>query len=156
MIVGASVATWNSNLILIVGLTGGLADAFGNSIGFYLSELSERGSQIHERNHGGNFSVHSLHEILMSGVLSFAATIVVMILLLIPFLFLDIFTSLITASVEAVVVMSMLGFYVGKICDESPVKMALRYVTLAVMGAAFSYVVGELLRIWLISTMAIQ
>ena len=94
MIVGASVATWDLKVRIIAGLTGGLADALGNSIGFYLSELSERGAQIRDRNHGGNFEVHSKHEVLMSGILSFIGTVFVLALFLAPFLFLSIVHSL--------------------------------------------------------------
>jgi len=151
MVVGASVATWDRRIVIIAGFTGGLADALGNSIGFYLSELSERGTQIHDRSHGGNSSVHSMREILMSGVLSFGGTVLVLFLVLTPFLFLNISDSLWVAFTEAVILMAILGVYVGKLSNESAIRNAIKYVVLAFIGAGFSYFVGEILHIWLLS-----
>ena len=151
MVVGASVATWDRKIVIIAGLTGGLADALGNSIEFYLSELSERGSQIHDRSHGGNSSVHSMREILMSGVLSFGATVCVLFLMLTPFLFLSISDSIRVAFTEAVILMAILGVYVGKLSGENAFRTAIKYVVLAFVGAGFSYFVGEMLRVWLLS-----
>jgi len=151
MIVGSAVATWDRRIVIIAGLTGGLADALGNSIGFYLSELSERGAQMHDRNHGGNFDVHSMREVLMSGIWSFGATALVVSLFLIPFLFLDVSTSLWIDFIQAIVLMGILGAYVGKLSDESSSCTAVKYAILAIIGAGFSYFVGEVLRTWLVS-----
>jgi len=151
MIVGACVATWDQRIVIIAGFTGGLADAMGNSIGFYLSELSERGTQIHDRTHGGNSSVHSMREVLMSGVLSFGATVFVPVLLLLPFLFLSILDSLLVAFAEAIMLMATLGTYVGRLSNENVIRTAIKYVVLAFIGAGFSYFVGEILHIWLLS-----
>ena len=151
MIIGACVATWDFKVVMIAGLTGGLADALGNWIGFYLSELTERGTQIHDRSHGKNSSIHSMHEVLVSGVLSFLATIFVLALFLAPFLFLSMAISLGVIFAEAIIVMLILGVYVGKLSGESPTRTAMKYALLAVTGAAFSYFVGEVLQLWLLS-----
>lgn len=151
MLVGAGVATQGLRIVLISGVTGGLADALGNSIGFYLSELSERASQLHDRDHGGNFSVHSMHEVLMSGLFSFSATVFVLIIFLTPFLFLGIFVSIWICFAEAVALMLLLGVYVGKMSNESPTRTAIKYVTLAVVGFFFSYFVGHALQRFLLS-----
>jgi len=151
MIIGAGVATWDVKVVIIAGLTGGLSDALGNSIGFYLSELSERGAQIHDRSHGGNASVHSMREVLMSGILSFVATTLVLVLLLVPFSYLSIWGSLWMAFVETIVVMLILGVYVGKLSGENPIRTAVKYAALAIIGAVFSYSIGEVVHIWLLS-----
>jgi predicted membrane protein (TIGR00267 family) len=151
MIIGACVATWDSKVVMIAALTGGLADALGNAIGFYLSELTERGVQIHDRSHGGNSSIHSKHEVLVSGILSFSATFFVLALFLSPFLFLGMGTSLWVIFTEAIIVMLILGVYVGKLSGESPTRTAVKYALLAVTGAGFSYLVGEMLQIYLLS-----
>jgi len=151
MIIGAAVATWDLKIIFVAAITGGLADALGNSIGFYLSELSERGAQINTVERGGNSSIHSIREVIMSGVFSFMATVFVLALLLIPFTLLDIAVALITAAVEGIIVLFVLGIYVGKLSSESLVRTAMKYALLGIVGAIFSYLVGDLLRIWLLS-----
>jgi len=151
MIVGSAVATGDLKIILVATITGGLADALGNAIGFYLSELSERGEQIHAIEHGENNSVHSMTEVLTSGIFSFAATVLVLVLLLIPFAFLTTVNAVVTASFEGIVILFLLGIYVGRLSNESPTRTAIKYVLLGIAGAAFSYVVGDLLRVWLLS-----
>jgi len=151
MIVGSAIATGDLKIILIATITGGLADALGNSIGFYLSELSERGGQIHAHEHGANNTVHSMSEVLVSGVFSFLATILVLVLLMIPFAFLSIGNALVAAFVEGMATLILLGVYVGKLSNENPMRTAIKYALLGVAGAVFSYFVGDLLRVWLLS-----
>ena len=151
MIIGSTVATGDLKIIMIATITGGLADALGNAIGFYLSELSERGGQIHAIEHGESNSVHSMSEVLTSGIFSFVATILVLVLLLVPFSFLTIANAVAIASVEGAVILFLLGIYVGKLSNESPARTAIKYVLLGIVGAIFSYFVGDLLRGWLLS-----
>jgi len=87
----------------------------------------------------------------MSGVLSFGATVFVVFLLLFPFLFLSIFDSLRMAFTEAIMLMANLGAYVGKLSNENAIRTAIKYVVLAFIGASFSYFVGEILHVWLLS-----
>lgn len=150
LIIGVAVATSNINLILIAAIAGGLADALGNAIGFYLSELTERGSQIHARDeHGITTVVHSLREVFLSGALSFLATAFVLFVLLAPFFFLDINSSVICSFGIAAVILFSLGAYVGKLSNESPMRKGMVYLVLGILGAAFSYLVGYGLHIWL-------
>ncbi len=150
LIIGVAVATSNLNMILIAAITGGLADALGNSIGFYLSERTERGAQIHARDeHGITTEVHSLREVFLSGALSFLATVFVLFILLVPFFFLDINRSIIGSFVIATVILFSLGTYVGKLSNEPPTRTGIEYVVLGICGAAISYFVGYVLQIWL-------
>ena len=153
LIIGVAVATSNLNMILIAAITGGLADALGNSIGFYLSEYTERGTQIHARDeHGIITEVHSLREVFLSGAFSFLATVFVLSVLLVPFFFLDTNRSIIGCFVIAVVILFSLGTYVGKLGNEPPTRTGIVYVVLGIVGAAVSYLVGYVLQI-LLSTL---
>ena len=150
LIIGVAVATSNLNVTLIATITGGLVDALGNAIGFYLSERTERGAQIHARDeHGITTEVHSLREVFLSGALSFLATVFVLVILLSPLFFLDINSSIICSFVFAVVILFSLGTYVGKLSKEPPIHTGIVYIVLGIVGAAVSYLIGYILQIWL-------
>ncbi|HYA22496.1 MAG TPA: VIT1/CCC1 transporter family protein [Thermoproteota archaeon] len=151
MIVGVAVATQDVNFILIAGITGGLADALGNSFGFYLSELTERGTQIYQKSQGKDVSAHSMREVLASGVLSFAATVFALVILLIPFLLTNIWGALAWCCVEGAVVLFLLGLYVGRLSGENPAGMGVRYVILGAIGAVLSFAVGDILKVLILS-----
>jgi predicted membrane protein (TIGR00267 family) len=151
MIVGVAVATNDVKFILVAGITGGLADALGNSFGFYLSELTERGTQIYQKSQGKEVSAHSMREVLASGILSFAATVFALVILLTPFLLTDMWTALISCCVEGTVVLFLLGFYVGKLSSEDPTRMGMRYVALGVVGAVLSFAIGDVLKVLILS-----
>lgn len=151
MIVGVAVATNDVKFILVAGITGGLADALGNSFGFYLSELTERGAQIYQKSQGKEVSAHSMREVLASGILSFAATVFALVILLTPFLLTDMWTALVSCCVEGTVVLFLLGFYVGRLSGENPARMGTRYVALGVIGAVLSFVIGDVLKVLILS-----
>ena len=63
LIIGVAEATTDPRLVIIAGVIGGFANAFGNSIGFYMSQSAERGLQILEIvEHGVTTNVHSKTE----------------------------------------------------------------------------------------------
>jgi len=150
LIIGVARATSDPTLVIIAGFIGGVADAFGNSIGFYVSQATERGVQIHEtKEHGRKTRIHSKREVLMSGVFTFLATVVVLILLLSPFIFLGIAFATILAVLSGTILSFVLGSYVGKLGGESPYKSGYKYVCVTLAGALISYTIGELLSIYL-------
>ena len=145
--IGVAEATSDPVLVIIAGVIGGLADAFGNSIGFFISQSTERGVQIHETvEHGAKVRVHSRREVLMSGVFSFSATILALIILLSPFLFFSINTAVIVTFSLGMVLSFILGGYVGKLSGENPYKTGLKYAILASIGAVISYLIGDFLK----------
>jgi len=137
------------SLIIASGILGGLANAFGNSIGFFLSQETERSVQIHEAELGIKTRIHTKREVLMSGVLSFSATLLTLFLLITPFVFLDIQISLITAFTLGTALSFSMGSYVGKLSNGNLFKTGLKYAVLAVIGALVSYAIGNLLNILL-------
>jgi predicted membrane protein (TIGR00267 family) len=151
MIVGVAAATNDLRFIIIAAVTGGIADALGNSFGFYLSEMTERGAQINQIIQGKNTSAHSMREVLVSGILSFVATAFVVVILLVPFFFTTVPVAVFVASAEAILVLFLLGYYVGRLSRESPIKMAVRYVFVGAIGAILSYFIGEILRDWVLA-----
>ncbi len=48
VVIGVAQATGSTNLVLVSGVVAGIANAFGISIGFYGSELAERGEHLLE------------------------------------------------------------------------------------------------------------
>jgi len=133
------------SLILASGILGGLANAFGNSIGFFLSQETERSVQIHEEELGMKTRVHTKREVLMSGILSFLSTLLALLVLITPFIFLNIEISIVLTFILGIILSSSMGSYVGKMSKQNPLKTGLKYAVLAVVGALVSHAIGDLL-----------
>ena len=82
----------------------------------------------------------------MSGVLSFAATIVALIILIVPLMFLNLIRAVVSTFLIGTIALFILGRYVGKMSGESPLKTGLKYAALGIAGAVISYLVGDVLR----------
>jgi len=144
-------ATSNKNFVILVGVLTGFADCFANAVGFSASELAERGQQISDRNKGAiHVRVHSMREVALSGLLSFFATLLALLVPLIPFLFIDIILATMIAITLGLAALFLLGLYVGKLSNESPIRMGLRYLLLGVIGAVTCYFIGVGVKTWLI------
>lgn len=147
LIIGVAEATSDPIIVIISGIISGIADALGNSIGFFISQSTERGVQIHEvKEHGIKTRIHSKKEVWMSGILSFLATIFVLIILLSPFVFLNTNMAIIFTFLIGIFLSFSLGIYVGKISGEKPYKVGLKFVILTIMGAVISYIIGDFLK----------
>ena len=148
--IGVAKATSSSNLVIITGILGGLANALGNSIGFFMSQSAERGLQIHETiEHGVTTRIHSKKEILINSAFSFLAAIATLIILVSPFVLFDIVTAVTLTFLLGAVLSFLLGTYVGKLSRENAYWTGLKYAVLAIVGAVISHVVGDLLQILL-------
>ena len=148
IIVGVARATSDPTLVIIASIAGGIADALGNSVGFFISQTTERAVQIYGVEQGTESRVHSKKEVWMSGVFSFLATILALVLLISPFrLFPDIWNATYVSFTIGTLMSFILGSYVGKIGKENPYKSGLKYAIITVAGALIAYVVGEILNI---------
>ncbi|MGD8546316.1 MAG: VIT1/CCC1 transporter family protein [Candidatus Bathyarchaeota archaeon] len=148
LIIGVAEATTDSRFVIIAGVIGGFANAFGNSIGFYMSQSAERGLQIHETNeHGVSVNVHSKREINVNSALAFFCSIGVSVALLSPFIILNIATAIIIAFVLGVSIAFALGSHVGKISRENRWRCGLKYAIIAFLGAIISHLVADLITI---------
>jgi len=146
LIIGVAEATTDSRFVVIAGVIGGFANAFGNSIGFYMAQSAERGLQIHEvTEHGVTTSVHSKEEIYVNSFLAFLCSLAVSVALLSPFTFLNVATAVVVAFTLGVLVAFSLGSYVGKISKENSLSCGLKYAVVAFLGAIISHLVADLL-----------
>jgi predicted membrane protein (TIGR00267 family) len=148
LIIGVAEATSDPKLVIIAGVIGGFANAFGNSIGFFMSQSAERGLQIHEAlEHGVNTRIHSKTEVLVNSIFSFASTITASIILITPFILLKMDTAPILSFTIGIIMAFILGSYVGIISRENPYKNGLKYTILAIVGALVSHIIADLFQI---------
>jgi predicted membrane protein (TIGR00267 family) len=146
LIIGVAEATTDPRLVIIAGIIGGLANAFGNSIGFYMSQSAERGLQIHETTeHGINTKVHSKKEIYLNSIFAFICSVTISIALLSPFILLNMTAAVISAFTLGILVAFFLGLYVGKLSQENRWSSGLKYAFIASLGAIISHLVADLL-----------
>ncbi len=146
--IGVAEATSDATLVIITGIIGGLANGFGNAIGFFMSQSTERGLQIHESTeHGVTTRIHSKKEIFVNTACSFLATIVTLAILVSPFVLFDIVTAVTLTFLLGAVLSFVLGTYVGKLSRENAYWTGFKYAVLAVIGAVISHVVADLLKI---------
>jgi len=118
-------------------------------VGFFVSQSTERAVQLVENNGEENGHVHSEKEVWLSGISTFLATILVLIVLVLPFGFFSIWRATAVSFLIGTVLAFALGSYVGRLGGGHPLKSAVKYALITVFGAGVSYGVGELLNIWL-------
>ncbi|MEM3700252.1 MAG: VIT1/CCC1 transporter family protein [Candidatus Bathyarchaeia archaeon] len=148
IIVGVARATLDPNIVIIAGIVGGVADALGNSVGFFVSQSTERAVQIYGVEHGTEGRIHSKKEVRMSGLFSFIATIVALFFLISPFkLISDILYATVVSFIIGIILAFVLGSYVGKLTKENRFKCGLKYASITIAGALISYFIGEVLHI---------
>jgi len=147
IIIGVATATLDSRLVLIASIIGGVADALGNSIGFFVSQSTERAVQMKEAEAGENHHIHSKKEVKLSGVFSFLATLVALFSLLFPFFFFSVWQATIVSFVIGTALAFLLGMYIGKMGNTSMFKSGLKYSCITIVGAIVSYALGGLLHI---------
>jgi predicted membrane protein (TIGR00267 family) len=137
VVIGIATATQNSEVVVISGLVAGLANAFGNSFGFYASELAERAEHIQENQH-----VSSMVETRRSTLLAFVHSLASTLVIVAPFVMFGLMYAMIASLILALALLFALGTLVGKFSHASPWKFGIRYVLLGLAGAALSFLVG--------------
>ena len=148
LIIGVAEATSDTQLVIITGIIGGFANAFGNSIGFFMSQSAERAIQIHETTeHGATTRIHSKKEIFTNTLFAFASTIVATLVLLSPFTCFCMSNAAIVTFIVGTIMAFILGGYVGKISRENPYKTGLKYALLAILGAIISHYIADCIQL---------
>jgi predicted membrane protein (TIGR00267 family) len=142
IMVGVAAATSDTTTVLLAGTVGGVADAFGNSIGFYVSQLTERSVQKHDIKKGARQKAHTYGEAVMSGIASFIMTIAIFGILITPYIFMKVTDATAVSFVIAIVLLMSFGAYVSRLSGESAWKVGLWYSFLGVVGALVSYWIG--------------
>ena len=141
-------AASGTQLVIVTGIIGGFANAFGNSIGFFMSQSAERALQIHEATeHGATTRIHSKREIFTNSIFSFASTIVATLILLSPFTCFCMSNAAIVTFMIGTILAFTLGSYVGKISHENPYKTGLKYALLAILGAITSHLLADCIQL---------
>jgi len=148
LIIGVAEATSDTSFVIIAGIIGGFANAFGNSIGFFMSQSAERALQIHETTeHGATTRIHSEKEIFTNSFFSFASTIAAVLILLSPFAFFRMNHATVLTFIIGIAMAFTLGGYVGKISHGNPYKTGLKYALLATIGAIISHFIADLIQL---------
>lgn len=156
IIIGVGAATSDAKVVIISGLIGGISNSFGTSIGFYTSENAERGQQIAFYKKSKSIRkdlryIHSHSEIITSTALSFIAGVCAMILPILPFfLVVDVTMGMVSSMIVSIVLLFILGYYIGQINEANRLRSGLKYVFLGIVSAVVAFVLGELLRHMLI------
>jgi len=147
IIVGVATATLDSKLVVTAGIVGGVADALGNSIGFFVSQATERSVQINGADQLDNAYIHSKKEVYMSGIFSFLATLTALVFLISPFIFLTVWNATTASFIIGTIMSFLLGMYIGKMERKNPYKSGIKYCLITMLGALISYGVGEVLHL---------
>jgi len=148
LIIGIAEVTSNAQLVIITGIIGGFANAFGNSIGFFMSQSAERALQIHETmDHGVKTRIHSKREIFTNTLFAFTSTIAATLVLLCPFIcFVMSYAVILTFMIGATIAF-ILGSYVGKISSENPYMTGVKYALLAIIAAIISHLLADCIQL---------
>jgi len=148
LIIGVAEATSQTHLVIITGIIGGFANAFGNSIGFFMSQSAERALQIHEaKEHGATIRIHSKKEVLTNSLFAFTSTITATLVLLSPFTCLSMDYAVISTFIIGTAMAFILGSYIGKTSHENPYKAGAKYALLAVLGAIISHYIADIVQL---------
>ncbi len=147
IIIGVAQATKDPKMVIIAGIVGGIADAFGNSIGFFISQLTERSIQLHQKeNLSQEVRVHSQKEIIYSGIYSFLATLVALVLLIGPYIIIkEFYFAMFITFIFGVIALFLLGTYVARVSKRNQLKMGLIYALVGISGALLSFMIGSVL-----------
>ena len=143
LVIGVWAATNNPGTIVLTALIGGVANAFGNSAGVFLSQTAERGVQLHKKSNNKKIDVHSKQEIIGISFFAFASAILSVILIILPFYALSVFQATMVSLVIALVLLFWLGRYVGKISKKNQLKYGVMYMVIGLLAAGVAFLVGE-------------
>jgi predicted membrane protein (TIGR00267 family) len=147
LIIGVAEATSDTKLVIITGVVGGFANAFGNSIGFFMSQSAERALQIQTTEQGSTTRIHSKREIFTNSLFSFGSTIAATLVLLSPFTLFSMSHAATLTFIIGTIMAFILGSYVGKISHENPYKTGLKYAVLAILGAVISHYIADFIQL---------
>ena len=130
VLIGLS-TTGNKSIVIIGIVTAGIADAFGNSGAFYVSEESE--------------GVHTKKEVWKSTMWCLIGTVVTVLILLIPLIIFDLPLAIYVGFGVGIVVLLGLAWFVAKYQNFSMKSLMVKYVVLGISVAIATFIVSELL-----------
>lgn len=149
LLIGVAASTNNPTFVIIAGVIAGVSNAFGNSLGVFISQSTERGIQIHEkRRHKINTRIHPSKEVFLISVYSFLATISSLVILLLPFFIFRLTIATMSSFLFGLILLFVLGFYNGKLSEENAFFVGFKYVILGIMVVVVCYTIGNYLRFY--------
>ena len=122
-------------VILVAGLSVGIADGIANSVGFFVSEEVETEQRI---------SSHTKKAIYYSSAPCFGATLIAVLLPMIPYIFTSITMARISSIVIGLSLLFVFGMIHARFSHESPVKEGLKLVAIGAITVAICFGVGKL------------
>ncbi|MBI5228618.1 VIT1/CCC1 transporter family protein [Candidatus Micrarchaeota archaeon] len=151
ILIGVSEATGNAKIVIVSGLIGGIANSFGNAIGFYTSESAERGMQLRfyekKKKRDGTEYLHTHSDIIQSALLSFFSSLLALFIPTLPFFLVDkIGNAMVLCVVLSISLLFFLGYYIGSIYRWNAWKSGIRYVLIGLIGAAVGFLAGDALK----------
>lgn len=107
----------------------GVADAFSDAAGMYVSEESE--------------GMHKFWELFRSAAFTFAGKISMLVVLLVPVLLLNLWTGVLVSAAVGITIVAGLGLFIGRKKHlPGKIKMAVKYALIAMAIAIISYYIG--------------
>jgi len=136
LVSGIGRATQNKDLMLIVGVTGVLANSFASSFGHFIEGLTEREEQRHRRNHDKiETEIFSIQEVIENTFFCFMMSTVAAILPILPFYVLPFEPAMLGSWMIGVGMVLTMGCFAGKLGEEEkPIITGLIYAAIAIVG----------------------
>jgi hypothetical protein len=122
----------NKVTVILGILVAGLANSFGNAAGFHVSEETE--------------GIHTRKEVWLSTLQAFVGTFSVTFLLLMPPLFLELFSGIMISVAIGIALLMGMGIFVGKRlkCNRKQmVNLAFEYTMTGILVIIASYLLGS-------------
>jgi VIT1/CCC1 family predicted Fe2+/Mn2+ transporter len=121
-------SAFQNRLILFLGIIiTGIADAFANAAGMHVSEETEK---LHER-----------HEVWKTTFYTFFSTILVFVILAVPFLFIQFSKAVFVSWIIGMLLLAWLGFSVGRGKDR--LKIVFEYVAIGIVISLVSFFIAN-------------
>lgn len=143
ILIGVAAATNDANTVIIAGIVGGIANSFGNAVGFYTSQEMERGIQTNDKKNGKETQIHSKKEVVMNAVFSFLGTLFVLVVLIIPFFLLQLMPAIAMSFALGMIILFALGAYASRLVEESWFMTGFRFAFLGILAAIVGFLVGD-------------
>ncbi|MBI5884749.1 VIT1/CCC1 transporter family protein [archaeon] len=131
---GISALNSSPLMVFVIALTGGIADAFANSVGFFVSEEVESEQGI---------AKHSKKEVFTAALLVFIATILFIFITITPYLFVSIGSARIASMAIGLLLLFGFGAYHATQSKESRLFEGLKFAFYGLLASIICYFIGS-------------
>jgi VIT1/CCC1 family predicted Fe2+/Mn2+ transporter len=128
VLLSLSIAT-DSRVAVIAGvLAAGLANAFANSSGFYVSEETE--------------GLYTEKEIIVATIIAFVSSFGSAILVLLPIFLINLVAGLWLSFIIGIILLFIVGYFFSHVDKKRAVKIGLKYVAIGIIVSAAGFALG--------------